>query len=317
MLNPWHITRPRWRALRLSWHVPRWLVPYGAGPDPLGRNVALSEYLKARRQLVQPEQAGLVSYGRRRVAGLRREEVASLAGISMDYYVRLEQGKDHHPSPQILDSLARALRLDPPSTLHLHRLAQSSTAQAPLAAPAGVPAAAEGVSPALSDLLVTLGHVPAFVQDRFMTVLAANPLAVALSPRNAPGTNVLRAAFLDPAEQALYEDWETVMQEAVAGLRASAGSHVNDPQLKSLVMDLAERSAYFLQLWNRHDVRPKVSGYRLLHHPVVGELELFHEKLGVSGTNGHLLVIHHAKPGSPSEQALQRLASISRADITP
>ncbi len=267
----------------------------------MAKNSAFGEYLQARRKLVRPEDVELRSYGRRRVPGLRREEVAGIAGISVDYYVRLEQGKDHHPSPQILDALARALRLDPPSTIHLHRLAQPALQVAAIPAPAGV---AEG----LSYLLVTLAHVPAFVQDRFMNVLAANPLAIALSPRNEPGTNVLRAAFLDPAERELYEDWEHVMEDATAGLRAAVGERINDPQLEALVTELSERSAYFLQLWGRHDVRPKVAGKRLLHHPVVGELELFHEKLAVTGTDGHLLVIHHAEPGSASERALERLA---------
>ena len=267
----------------------------------MAKNSAFGEYLQARRKLVRPEDVELPSYGRRRVPGLRREEVAGLAGISVDYYVRLEQGKDHHPSPQVLDALARALRLDPPSTVHLHRLAQPVLQAVASPAPAGV---AEG----LSYLLVTLAHVPAFVQDRYMNVLAANPLAVALSPRNEPGTNVLRAAFLDPAERELYEDWEHVMEDATAGLRAAVGERINDPQLEALVIELSERSTYFRQLWGRHDVRPKVAGKRLLHHPVVGELELFHEKLAVTGTDGHLLVIHHAEPGSASERALARLA---------
>ncbi len=265
------------------------------------RNQAFGHYLQARRGLVRPEDVGVGGFGRRRVPGLRREEVAGLAGISADYYVRLEQGKDHHPSPQILDALARALRLDPPSTLHLHRLAQPGARVAP--------GRETGVATGLAYLLTTLGHVPAFVQDRLMTVLAANPLAMALSPRNQAGTNVLREAFLDPAERDLYEDWEHVMEEATAGLRASVGERVNDPDLEALVVELSERSAYFLKLWARHDVRPKVAGKRLLHHPLVGDLELFHEKLAVAGTDGHLLVIHHAEPGSPSELALQRLAA--------
>lgn len=264
-------------------------------------NPAFGQYLQARRGLVRPEDAGLASFGRRRVPGLRREEVAGLAGISVDYYVRLEQGKDHHPSPQILDALARALRLDPPSTLHLHRLAQGSMLPSP-----GPEVATVGVG--LSYLLETLAQVPAFVQDRYMNILAANPLAVALSPRNKPGTNVLREAFLDPAERELYADWEQVMEEATAGLRAAVGERVNDPHLETLVAELSQRSAYFLQLWGRHDVRPKVAGKRILHHPVVGDLELFHEKLSITGTDGHLLVIHHAEPGSSSEAALQRLA---------
>jgi hypothetical protein len=198
--------------------------------------------------------------------------------------------------------------LDPPSTLHLHRLAQPpSGAAAP--APTGKDAApADAVAPGLMHLLGTIGNVPAFVQDRFITVLAANPLAIALSPRNAPDTNVLREAFLGPAERDLYEDYDQVMRDAVAGLRASVGERTNDPRLVRLVTDLSERSAYFLQLWNRHDVRPKVAGHRILHHPAVGDLELFHEKLAVTGTDGHLLVIHHAAPGSPSAAALEQLA---------
>ncbi|WP_309074468.1 helix-turn-helix transcriptional regulator [Paenarthrobacter sp.] len=266
-------------------------------------NPAFGQYLQARRGLVRPEDAGLANFGRRRVPGLRREEVAGLAGISVDYYVRLEQGKDHHPSPQILDALARALRLDPPSTLHLHRLAQGA------GQPASTGANVAGVAVGMAYLLETLTQVPAFVQDRYMNVLAANPLAIALSPRNRPGTNVLREAFLDPAERQLYDDWEQVMVEATAGLRAAIGERVNDPVLATLVAELSQRSAHFLQLWGRHDVRPKVAGKRLLHHPVVGDIELFHEKLSVAGTDGHLLVIHHAEPGSSSEAALQKLAN--------
>lgn len=271
------------------------------------RNAAFGQYLQARRQLVRPDDVDLQTYGRRRVAGLRREEVAQLAGISVDYYVRLEQGKDHHPSQQILDALARALLLDPPSTIHLHRLAQPS----PL--PVSLDSTDE-IGAGLGHLLVTLRHVPAFVQNRFMTVIAATPMAIALSPRNAPGMNVLREAFLDPAERDLYADWEHVMQEAVAGLRASVGERVHDQRLTALVTELSERSAYFLELWARHDVRPKVAGKRLLHHPLVGDLELFHEKLAVTGTDGHLLVIHHAEPGSASEDALLRLADLSAAE---
>ncbi len=274
----------------------------------MDKNPAFSDYLKARRKLVRPQDVDLRSYGRRRVTGLRREEVAQLAGISVDYYVRLEQGRDHHPSPQILDGLARALMLDPPSTLHLHRLAQPPSSAAAPAQGARDAAASESVAPGLMHLLGTIGNVPAFVQDRFMTVLAANPLAIALSPRNAPGTNVLREAFLDPAERELYDDYDQVMRDAVAGLRASVGERTNDPRIQRLVTDLSARSDYFLQLWNRHDVRPKVAGHRVLHHPVVGDLELFHEKLAVTGTDGHLLVIHHAAPGSPSAAALEQLA---------
>lgn len=289
-----------------------WSGSDGDAPDyigPVEKNPAFSEYLKARRKLVRPEDVELRTYGRRRVVGLRREEVAQLAGISVDYYIRLEQGRDHHPSPQILDALARALMLDPPSTLHLHRLGRPPADRlVPGSGSGSTDGVPEPVAPGLGILLETIGNVPAFVQDRFMTVLAANRLAIALSPRNAPGTNVLREAFLDPAERDLYEDYDQVMREAVAGLRASVGERVDDPRVRRLVEDLSDRSAYFVHLWNRHDVRPKVAGRRLLHHPIVGDLDLFHEKLAVAGTDGQLLVVHHASPGSPSDGALRRLA---------
>lgn len=270
----------------------------------MGVETALADFLRARRKRVLPQEIGLPIVGRRRVEGLRREELATLAGISVDYYVRLEQGRDRHPSAQVVDALARALRLDPPSTLHLHRLAQ------PIGARAAAPESGV-VGEGLRHLLDTL-EVPAFVQDRFMTVLAANDLAVALSPRNAVGKNLLREAFLDPAERELYPAWDQVVAEATAGVRAAVGASVDDPRLTSLVADLSDRSALFRQLWDRHDVRPKIAGRRTLRHPLVGTLELFHEKLAVPGTQGQLLVVHHAAPGTPSQAALQQLADRTR-----
>ena len=261
---------------------------------------ALGGFLRARRDLTRPEDVGMPPGPRRRVVGLRREEVAALAGISPDYYVRLEQGRGHRPSPQVLDAIAAALRLDGPARAHLHRLASAT--------PAPRRRRTEEVQPGIRDLLHNVdGSVSAFVQGRFMDVLAANRLARALSPQFTEGTNVLEAAFLDPATRELYEDWEVVAREAVAGLRASAGARIDDPRLGELVDHLSERSPEFVRLWARHDVLPKTGGTRRLRHPLVGPMELRHEKLVVAGAGGQVLVIHHAEPGTASAAAFARL----------
>jgi hypothetical protein len=152
------------------------------------------------------------------------------------------------------------------------------------------------------------GTVPAFVQNRFMDVLAANRLAVAVSPSFAVGSNVVWAAFLDPAMHELYEDWELVVRETVAGLRASVGARVDDPRLTTLVNDLSEHSDEFRRLWARHDVLPKVGGVRRLRHPLMGSVVLRHEKLALTGVTGQLLVVHHAEPDTPSAAAFAELA---------
>lgn len=265
-----------------------------------GPSTALSAFLRAKRALLTPEQAGLPVAGPRRVPGLRREEVAQLAGISPDYLMRLEQGRGHRPSAQVLGALAAALQLDGPSTAHLHQLARQSPQRA--VRPERVPAS-------LLNLLDTLeGHVSGFVQSRFMDVLAANRLASALSPSFVVGANVLREAFLDPRIAALYDDWDDVVREATAGLRAATATHAEAPRLLELVAELSEQSARFRELWARHDVVPRSGGRRVLHHPVVGRLELHHEKLVVAGAGGLLLVLHHAVPGTESAAALARLA---------
>jgi len=262
---------------------------------------ALAEFLRARRTMVRPEDVGLDPGERRRVVGLRREEVARRAGISPDYYVRIEQGRGHRPSRQVLEAIAQALLLDPPATVHLLRLGEASA----------VPAVrrTERVQSGIGQLLETLdGTVSAFVQGRFMDVLAANRLATALSPSFTAGSNVLRSAFLDPAVRELYDDWDQVVAEAVAGLRASVGARTDDPRLARLVADLSEHSDSFRALWARHDVLPKVGGVRRLRHPVVGPLDLRHEKLVITGAAGQLLVIHHPEPGS--ESAFAELARL-------
>ncbi len=234
-----------------------------------------------------------------------------LAGVSADYYIRLEQGRDHHPSAQVLDALARALRLDDDATAHLHRLVvppprRRRRARRP-----------EQVAPSVLELLGSWHATPAYVQGRHMDVLAANPLATALTSIFTPGVNILRALFLDPAARDLFADFEARVGSVVAGLRALVGPDVDDPELIELVGELSVRSEHFRRLWSRHDVRPQrgAGSHRLLH-PQVGELELRYDKFAVLGAEGQQLVIYHAAPGSASERSLALLGSASAPQAT-
>jgi transcriptional regulator with XRE-family HTH domain len=265
----------------------------------------IGEYLRARRELVHPDEVGLPSSGRRRVAGLRRDELALLAGISTEYYTRLEQGSDHHPSAQVLDSIARALRLDADATAHLHDLAAPAARRRRARRP-------EPVSPSVRRLLNSWSGTPAFVQGRFLDVLAANPLMTALSPMYTPGRNLLRAAFLDSAVEDLFCDAEVRLENVVSALRASAGPDVDDPRLTELVGELSLKSAGFRRLWSRHDVKPHPGGgVHRMRHPQVGELELHYDKFHLAGADRQMLTVYQAQPGSRSEQALTLLATIA------
>ena len=268
----------------------------------MDRANSFGDYLKARRRLITPEQAGILRGSRRRVSGLRREEVALLAGISPEYYLRLEQGRDHNPSDGVLDALAAVLQLDDQGSAYLHRLARTPPGGR---APTEVEDVPAGVAQVIDEL-----PVPTFVQGRWMDVLAANPLARALSPQYRPGVNVLRAVFLEPADRILHQDWERATAEAVSGLRASAGVDLDDPRLVDLVGELSAASQRFRHLWERQDVRQKVGGTSRFLHPVVGELELRHEKFLVTGRQGQVLVMYHAAPGSPSHDALLRMTAV-------
>ncbi|MFI0771466.1 helix-turn-helix transcriptional regulator [Streptomyces sp. NPDC021218] len=264
----------------------------------------LGEYLRARRELVRPEDVGLPAVGRRRVPGLRREELALLAGISSDYYLRLEQGRDRHPSEQVLDALARVLRLDDDATAHLHRLARPAPRRRQPRRPERVPAG-------IQQLVLSWTRNPAFVQSRYMDILFANPLAIALSPLARPGVNVVRALFLDPEIREAHGS-EAATAGVVAGLRALVGPDVDDPPLAELVGELSVRSELFRRLWARHDVKPKAgAGMSTFQHPQIGPIELSYEKLAVTGTEGQLLVVCHAAPGSPAEQALALLSGLA------
>jgi transcriptional regulator with XRE-family HTH domain len=268
-----------------------------ASDNPIG------EYLRARRELVRPEEVGVPDLGRRRVPGLRREEVAMLAGVSADYYVRLEQGRDQHPSEQVVEALGRALRLDDDGVAHLRKLA------APAARRRRPPRRPERVPTGIFELLGSLHETPAYVYGRYMDVLAANPLATALVPYYRVGINLVRASFLDPRVGEAHGDFERVTESSVASLRALTGPNVDDPQLEELVGELSVRSERFRRLWARHDVKPKRSGRTRIENPQVGPLELGYEKLPIADTDRMTLVLYHAEPGSRSAQALSLLAS--------
>ncbi len=267
----------------------------------------LGEYLRARRELVKPDSVGLPVNGVRRVAGLRREEVAMLAGVSADYYLRLEQGRDRNPSIQVMEALARVLQLDQAATDYLLGLAAAPSLRRRRRPKR------ELVPSSIRQLLDVVG-LPAFVEGRYFDVLAANRLAYAMSPNLQVGKNRLRALFLDPAEQALYPDWDQAAAGLVAGFRTSVGSDVDDPGFVQLVGELSLASERFRQLWARHDVRSfEGSALVQLDHPQVGEITLNREKLAIGGAPGQLLVIYHAQPGTSSGEKLAVLASLANS----
>ena len=251
-----------------------------------------------------PKTSGLVPGARRRVQGLRREELATLAGISSEYYLRLEQGRDKHPSAQILDALARALRLDGKATEYLYQLASSTSGRRDHTS---AEAAADG-----SAELIEQFAMPAIVASRCLDVLAANSIARALSPGFALGQNFLRWRLLDPAARDLYVDWEEATDVAVSGLREAAASDPDDPRLRSLIDELSGASERFRELWARADV-----GYRVgvihMRHPTVGDIYLHRNRFNIPHSGGQHLLIYRAEPGSESAAALDALRTVARA----
>ena len=269
-------------------------------------NAELRDFLTSRRARVTPEEAGLpVVPGARRVPGLRREEVAQLAGVSVDYYVRLERGRKINVSESVLDALARALRLNETERAHLHTVARPTRRSAALPP--------QRVRPGLRLALDAMKDVPAMLIGRRTDVLAANDLARALykdfeaePPRE---RNMIRYTFLDPASRELYDDWESNARLAVAVLHVYAGRHPHDPALAELVGELSVRDEDFRRWWADHDVHRHAHGSKRLHHPVAGELTLFYESLSVDGDPDMSIALQTAEPGSPSEQKLRLLAS--------
>ncbi|MBB5937589.1 helix-turn-helix transcriptional regulator [Streptomyces zagrosensis] len=271
----------------------------------------LGEFLRARRAGLQPRDVGMASYGARRVAGLRREEVAVLAGVNSDYYTRLEQGRERNPSPQVLDALSRALLLDGDARTHLYRLAGAAPSDQPCAH------ATERVSPGLRQLMDGYPNTPAFVMSQALDLLAVNALAEALYAPFEPADNLARMLFIDPAGRHFYPQWNRAAEATVANLRQSAGFDPTHPRLRELVHTLSEHSPDFARLWNAHTVRGKTQDAKHLLHPDVGPLTLTYQAFDVRDAPGQQLVIYHAEPGSPSAQSLHLLGSLHATPHQP
>lgn len=268
----------------------------------------LGEFLRSRRDRLRPDDVGLSGRGRRRVPGLRREEIASLAGVSTDYYVRLEQGRNITASGDVLDALARALRLDEAEREHLHHLAKPRPARRR-------PPRPQRVRPEVRRLMDGLA-TPAFVLGRRLDVLATNRMARALladfDAMPAGERNHARWVFLDPRARDLYVDWETVARDNVAVLRMEAGERPGDEMLAALVGELSVKSPEFARWWAHHDVLVRGYGPKRFRHPIVGELEIHYEAVRLTDDD-QTLFLYCVERGSPSERALMLLDSWSGA----
>ncbi|MFG3588557.1 helix-turn-helix domain-containing protein [Streptomyces sp. NPDC047990] len=272
----------------------------------------IKDFLTTRRAKITPDQVGLPSSGRRRVPGLRREEVALLAGVSAEYYIQIERGHVAGVSDEVLHAVARALRLDEVETTHLFDLARAATAKA-----AGRPARARGprrqVPQSVQALIDTMVSAPAVVQNAHLDIVAANPLGRALygavfEHRPEP-PNLARFLFLDARAEEIFPAWEKAADDAVALLRVAATRSPYSKAVTGLVGELATRSAGFRTRWAAHDVRAHQSGTKDFHHPAVGALTLRFEALDVTSAPGLTVIGYTAEPGSPSHEALMLLSS--------
>ncbi|GGU50298.1 transcriptional regulator [Streptomyces albospinus] len=282
------------------------------GPTELG------DFLRTRRARLQPEDVGLVSYGaRRRVPGLRREELAQLAGVSVAYYTRLEQGQSHNASEGVLDALARALRLGPDERAHLRQLSRPPQARRRPAV------RHDKARPGVRRLLAALDGVPAVALGPRFEVLAWNRLGHTLlaghldfdSPAHPPARpNTQRLFFLDPHTRELYPERDEEARRAVAALRVAAGKFPDDPQLTELIGELSMKSTEFSTLWPRHAVSNCTFGTKRFHHPLVGALTLDFEMMQTPDGSGQGVLMYTAEEGSPSEAALRLLAAERRPD---
>ncbi|MFJ9705758.1 helix-turn-helix transcriptional regulator [Streptomyces sp. NPDC101234] len=268
----------------------------------------VSAFLKSRRAKITPEQADMPVHGRRRVPGLRRGEVAVLAGVSIEYYTRLERGNLRGVSDGVLDSLAQALRLDETEREHLYELARAANTGPARARrhPKKTP-----VRPGVLHIIEGLRDQPAYIRNYRTDVLAANPLARALlcTVFEVEPANTSRFVFLDPRAPRFYPDWDRVAREAVGALRVAVDRNPGDRELSNLIGELSTRSSAFRTLWGAHDVRACADGTKRFLHPVVGELELIHETLDVPGDAGLCLTVYSADPGTPAADALKLLAA--------
>ena len=282
-----------------------------------GHRAEVTNFLRTRRDRITPEQAGIVGGRRRRVPGLRREEVALLTGISVEYYARMERGDLRGVSLEVLDSLARALQLDEAETNH----------RADLAWAAGPPPrrrrsrpAEQTVMPMLQRFLDAVTGAPMWVRDRRLDFVAANSLGRALYAPIlddvASQGNTARFTFLNPASQVFFPDWEDNADEVVATLRTYAGQDPHDKRLTDLIGELVTRSDTFRLRWARHDVRHHRAGLKRVRHPVVGDLELTYQAMELPMNRDWLMFAFTAEPGSPTEERLQTLGRATDSDVS-
>jgi transcriptional regulator with XRE-family HTH domain len=271
----------------------------------------VAEFLRTRRNRITPGQAGVIGGGRRRVPGLRREEVAILAGVSVEYYARMERGDLAGVSAEVLDALARALQLDEAETDHLHDLARGAGP----APPQRKRPAEQSVKPTLQRFLDAVTGAPMWVRDRSMDFIAANPLGRALyapildDPANRG--NTARFTFLNPAAQIFFPDWEQNADDIVATLRSYAGQDPLDKKLTDLIGELVTRSDVFRHRWAAHHVRHHRAGIKRIHHPAVGDLEFSYQAMDLPATPEWFMFAYTAEPGSPTEERLKLLGSLA------
>ncbi|MHC6220054.1 helix-turn-helix transcriptional regulator [Arthrobacter sp. MMS24-S77] len=277
----------------------------------MDNRTAVREFLASRRAKITPEMAGLTFIGgRRRVPGLRREEVAMLAGVSVDYYTKLERGNLAGTSESVLESIARALKLDDAERDHLYNLARAAT---PSGKTRRRPLQSGTVRPTLQFMLDSITTSPAFIGNGHMDIVAANQLGFALYSEMYRGparpANHSRFIFLDPKARDFYPNWEQAADTNVAILRTQSGRNPFDKRIADLVGELSVRSEEFRTRWAAHNVRRHYAGVKYFHHPVVGELELAYESMDLAEDPGFKLTVYPAVPGSPSDERLRLLAS--------
>ncbi|GAA1978195.1 helix-turn-helix transcriptional regulator [Terrabacter lapilli] len=289
--------------------------------DSVDNRQEVREFLMTRRARITPEQVGLPAGRGRRVPGLRRSEVATIAGLSVEYYARLERGQIAGASSGVLDALARALQLDDTERAHLLDLARAAdgipTSGRPRRRAAGKPAS----RPSLQWALESIRDGVAFVRDPHQNLLATNTLGRAFySPVIGEGgrmPNLARFQFLDPASRDFYPDWALFAEMCVGIMRTEAGRDPHDRGMQDLVGELSTRSEVFRRLWSAHDVRTHGTGTKRFDHPVVGELTLAYEELAITAEPGLVLMVYTAEPGSPTAERLQLLASWAASTPAP
>ncbi|WP_138968378.1 helix-turn-helix transcriptional regulator [Streptomyces sp. YIM 121038] len=282
----------------------------------MDRRSELREFLRSRRARVRPQDIGMKGYGvRRRVPGLRREELAQLAGVSVDYYIRLEQGRGGKVSIEVLDAIALALQLDDTERQHLHSLVHHGSGTTKTKE--GYATQQQHVRPGLRCILDTLENAPAYVVGRRLQILAWNDLARILIA-DFPSLplerrNLARLTFLDETARQRYVNWQKKADDTVAFLRVDAGRHPHDDEVVKLIAELSEKSEDFRRMWADHTVRDETHGHKPLYHPAVGKLDLSFETFRIPDDPDQALTVYTAVPGSPAASSLRELAATAQA----